>query len=186
MALPSLEKLEMNSSTPDHMKADSSGPENTWQQIFKSCSTHHHGFVDSIEQAMVLQKKYELETTTKFSCYKSDKLFGSGDPFSKPRKIFFKDDRVPFDGIPFMTIVHLKYWIVSMVRTGRKMQKTSFRDKRRGIIHLKERGFCPKTLLSLAALQRSLCQKLYDLQVTRLQITQSDSDEACLIDLGLM
>ena len=36
-----------------------------------------------------------------------------------------------------------------------------------GIIHLKERGFCPKTLLSLAALQRSLCQKLYDLQVTR-------------------
>ena len=74
MALPSLEKLEMNSSTPDHMKADSSGPENTWQQIFKSCSTHHHGFVDSIEQAMVLQKKYELETTTKFSCYKSDCL----------------------------------------------------------------------------------------------------------------
>ena len=78
MALPSLEKLEMNSSTPDHMKADSSGPENTWQQIFKSCSTHHHGFVDSIEQAMVLQQKYEMETTTKFSCYKSDKLFGSG------------------------------------------------------------------------------------------------------------
>ena len=26
------------------------------------------------------------------------------DPFSKPRKIFFKDDRAPFDGIPFMTI----------------------------------------------------------------------------------
>ena len=78
MDLPSLEKQEMNSSPPDHMNADSSGPENTWQQIFKSYSNQHHGFVDSIEQAMILLKKYELETTTKFSCYKSEKLFGSG------------------------------------------------------------------------------------------------------------
>ena len=77
--LSSLEKQEMNSSPSiDHMNADSSRPENTWQQIFKSYSNQHHGFVDSIEQATVLLKKYELETTTKFSCYKSDKLFGSG------------------------------------------------------------------------------------------------------------
>ncbi|KAK2560196.1 hypothetical protein P5673_017176 [Acropora cervicornis] len=83
----------MNSSPPtDHMNADSSCPENTWQQIFKSYSNQHHGFVDSIEQTMVLLKKYELETTTKFSCYKSDKLFRSGG------------DRVPLDGIPCMTI----------------------------------------------------------------------------------
>ena len=26
------------------------------------------------------------------------------DPFSKPRKIFFKGERVPFDGVPFMII----------------------------------------------------------------------------------
>jgi len=76
MDLPS---LEMNSSPPTDLKnADSSLPENKWQQIFKSYSNQHHGFVNSIEQAMVLLKKYELETTTKFSCYKSDKLFGSG------------------------------------------------------------------------------------------------------------
>ncbi|XP_067042489.1 calcium-responsive transcription factor-like [Acropora muricata] len=134
---------------------------------------------------MVLQKKYELETTTKFSCYKSDKLFGSGDPFSKPRKIFFKDDRVPFDGIPFMTIGS-KILDCQHGPDRKKNAKDKLSRQKEGIIHLKERGFCPKTLLSLAALQRSLCQKLYDLQVTRLQITQSDSDEACLIDLGLM
>ena len=83
MDLSSLEKQEMNSSpSTDHMNADSSRPENTWQQIFKSYSNQHHGFVDSIEQATVLLKKYGLEattrSTTKFSCYKSDKLFGSG------------------------------------------------------------------------------------------------------------
>ena len=33
---------------------------------------------DSLEEAMLLVKKYEQETTTKFSCYKSDKMFGSG------------------------------------------------------------------------------------------------------------
>ena len=37
----------MNSSPPDHMNADTSDPENTWQQIFKSYSNQHHGFVDS-------------------------------------------------------------------------------------------------------------------------------------------
>lgn len=26
------------------------------------------------------------------------------DPFSKSRKIFFKSDRLPFDGVPFVTI----------------------------------------------------------------------------------
>ena len=31
-------------------------------------------------------------------------LFYLTDPFSKPRKIFFKGDRLPFDGIPFMII----------------------------------------------------------------------------------
>lgn len=62
--------------------ADSTDPEspekNTWQKFFKSSTNQHHGYVESIEEAMVLLKKYELETMTKFSCYKSDKLFGSG------------------------------------------------------------------------------------------------------------
>ena len=82
------------------MKADSSGPENTWQQIFKSCSTHHHGFVDSIEQAMVLQKKYELETTTKFSCYKSDKLFGSGG-----KTLFYSQGRSRWEISPLQSVL---------------------------------------------------------------------------------
>ena len=62
--------------------ADSTDPEspekNTWQKFFKSSTNQHHGYVNLTEEAMVLlKKKNELETTTKFSCYKSDKMFGS-------------------------------------------------------------------------------------------------------------
>ena len=38
------------------MNADSSDPANTWQEIFKSFSIQHHGFVDSIGKAMMLLK----------------------------------------------------------------------------------------------------------------------------------
>jgi len=34
--------------------------------------------VTFIEAAMTVIKQYELETTTKFSCFKSDKMFGAG------------------------------------------------------------------------------------------------------------
>lgn len=34
--------------------------------------------MESIGKATELLKKYELETTTKFSCYKSDKMFVAG------------------------------------------------------------------------------------------------------------
>ena len=64
----------MSSSLTHRVNADSSDPVNTWEEIFKSCSN----FVDSIEQVMVLLQKYEQETKTKFSSYKSDKMFGSG------------------------------------------------------------------------------------------------------------
>ena len=32
------------------------------------------------------------------------KLYFLTDPFSKPRKIFFKGNRIPFDRVPFMII----------------------------------------------------------------------------------
>lgn len=53
-------------------------PVRTWQEIFTSSSDQHCGFVESIGKATELLKKYELETTTKFSCYNSDKMFGAG------------------------------------------------------------------------------------------------------------
>lgn len=74
----SLEK-EINSSLgPAGSNADSSNPVNTWQKIFKSPENPNYGYVDSLEEEMLLLKKYEQETTTKFSSYKSDKMFESG------------------------------------------------------------------------------------------------------------
>lgn len=75
----SSEKEEASSSLgPGGSNADSSNPASTWQEIFKSPENPNYGYVDSLEEAMLLLKKYEQETTTKFSCYKSDKMFGSG------------------------------------------------------------------------------------------------------------
>ena len=53
-------------------------PAYTWQELFKliDSSNEYTGFVESIETAFDLMKKYELETTTKFSSYKSDQIFG--------------------------------------------------------------------------------------------------------------
>lgn len=82
----SSEKVETSSSLgpggSNDSNADSSNPGPastcTWQEIFKSRENPKYGYVDSLEEAMLLLKKYEQETTTKFSCYKSDKMFGSG------------------------------------------------------------------------------------------------------------
>ena len=77
------------SSPANGANADSTEPVNTWHEIFKSSSMNqHHGFVET-EQATMLLKKYELETTTKFSCYKSDKMFGSGGKTLLASKVFF-------------------------------------------------------------------------------------------------
>ena len=52
-------------------------PAYTWQELFKHSSNEYTSFVESIETAFDLMKKYELETTTKFSSsYKSDQIFG--------------------------------------------------------------------------------------------------------------
>ena len=76
---------ETNSSLgPGGSNADSSNPAKTWQKIFKSPENPNYGYVDSLEEAMLLLKKYEQETTTKFSCYKSDKMFGSGGKIFPP------------------------------------------------------------------------------------------------------
>ena len=75
----SSEKEETSSSLgPGGSNADSSNPAKTWQEVFKSPENPHYGYVDLLEEAMLVLKKYEQETTTKFSCYKSDKMFGTG------------------------------------------------------------------------------------------------------------
>ena len=98
MDLLSLEKLEMRSSPTHRVNADA--PVNTWQEIFKSYSNQHHGFVDSLEQAMVLLTKYELETTTKFSSHKSGKMFGSGGKtlILQPRSHQITSGNISFEG----------------------------------------------------------------------------------------
>ena len=50
----------------------------TWQPKFKGSGSKYVGYVESVEAAMNVIKQYELETTTKFSCFKSDKMFGAG------------------------------------------------------------------------------------------------------------
>ena len=69
---------EKDSSQAGDLDANSTDTVRTWQEIFTSSSDQHCGFVESIGKAAELLKKYELETTTKFSCYKSDKMFGAG------------------------------------------------------------------------------------------------------------
>ena len=60
------------------MKDKASLPAGTWQQIFKVSSNQYCGFVESVETAKELIRRYEEETTTKFSCYKSYPSFGYG------------------------------------------------------------------------------------------------------------
>ena len=48
-----------------------------WQTKFKTSTSKYFGYVQTVEEAMAVIKQYELDTTTKFSCYKADKTFGS-------------------------------------------------------------------------------------------------------------
>lgn len=50
----------------------------TWQLKFKASASKYVGYVESVDAAMDAIKQYELETTTKFSIFKSDKMFGAG------------------------------------------------------------------------------------------------------------
>lgn len=45
-----------------------------------------------------LQMTIEIITKTLISC------FHGTDPFAKQRKVFFKGDKIPFDGVPFSII----------------------------------------------------------------------------------
>ena len=72
---------ETNSSLSDRedvgeVDSNDAVPAYTWQELFKYSSNEYTGFVESIETAFDLMKKYELETTTKFSSNKSDQIFG--------------------------------------------------------------------------------------------------------------
>ena len=52
--------------------------EPTWKKLFAFSTNKYSGYVASVEEAMALVKEYELKTTTRFSCFKADKMFGSG------------------------------------------------------------------------------------------------------------
>ena len=49
----------------------------TWHAKLRGSTNKFVGYVGSVEEAMTVMRQYELETTTKFSCFKSDKMFGS-------------------------------------------------------------------------------------------------------------
>ena len=73
-----LEQLNsMNNST----LSTTDNEECTWQPKFKGSASKYVGYVESVEAAMAVIKQYELETTTKFSCFKSDKMFGAGGEY---------------------------------------------------------------------------------------------------------
>jgi len=50
----------------------------TWQEFFKVSSNQYCGFVESVDTAKEMIRRYEQETTTKCSCYKSDPSLGYG------------------------------------------------------------------------------------------------------------
>ena len=50
----------------------------TWQEKLRGSTNKYFGYVESVEAAMTVIRQYELETTTKFSCFKSDRMFGAG------------------------------------------------------------------------------------------------------------
>ena len=50
-----------------------------WESLFVNSSTDKYsGYVQTLEDAMKLMREYELATTTKFCCFKADKMFGQG------------------------------------------------------------------------------------------------------------
>ncbi len=48
-----------------------------WQSGFIGSCSRYFGYVHTVEEAMAVMKQYELDTTTRFSCFKSSKDFGS-------------------------------------------------------------------------------------------------------------
>ena len=73
----------LESSTSDFQQShteeeNASKNSSPWQTKFEGSISQYVGYVDSIEAAMTVMKEYELETTTKFSSFKSDRKFGAG------------------------------------------------------------------------------------------------------------
>ena len=58
----------------------------TWQAMLRGSTNKYVGYVKSVEEAMAVLREYELETTSKFSCFKSDKMFGAGGKTKKDIK----------------------------------------------------------------------------------------------------
>lgn len=50
----------------------------TWQEKLRGSTNKYVGYVESVEAATTVIRQYELETTAKFSCFKSDRIFGAG------------------------------------------------------------------------------------------------------------
>lgn len=61
----------------DNNTSEPSEHNSTWQDCFKGCINRYFGYVNTVEEALTVMKQYELHTTSRFSCFKSDKNFGT-------------------------------------------------------------------------------------------------------------
>ncbi|CAB3981007.1 Hypothetical predicted protein [Paramuricea clavata] len=48
-----------------------------WLSGFIGSCSRYFGYVHTVEEAMAVMKQYKLDTTTRLSCFKSSKDFGS-------------------------------------------------------------------------------------------------------------
>jgi len=65
------------------------------------------------------------------------------DPFGKPRKIFFKGERLPFDGVPYM-IIGSKIFDCQHGPDRKKNEKAKSSTQKEGDHPFRERRFLPQ------------------------------------------
>lgn len=83
MAADIEKNLNIDSKSNDYeftMKVESVEP--TWQTLFTNSTNKYSGYVSNVEEAMEVIREYELKTTTKYFCFKADKMFGQGGKFN--------------------------------------------------------------------------------------------------------
>lgn len=116
----------------------------SWEKLYDGSTNKYLGYVASVEQAMKLVREYELKTTSKLSCFKAEKTFGQGDPFAKSRKVYFKDDNIPFDGSPFFIIATKVFDCRHGPDRKKASKKKLAQEKNEDHCHFKKRRFLPQ------------------------------------------
>ncbi|CAH3106141.1 unnamed protein product, partial [Porites lobata] len=70
-------------------------------------------------------------------------MFGAGDPFAKQRKIYLKDDKIPFDGVPF-SIIGTKVFDCQHGPDRKKSFKARHSEEKADDHSFKRRRFLPQ------------------------------------------